>query len=392
MKNQAPEPPEDPRTNKRSVRGPSVDGSLRRIVVKLGSNTLTAGGDRLNRPQMLELVRQVAHLHARGLEIVLVSSGAGVTGREVLGFPRGRKDIPFKQVLAAVGQARLMQVWDNLFSLYGLAVAQTLLTRDDLQDRQRYLNARNTLLALLERRVVPIANENDVVAVDEIKIGDNDNLSAMVANVVDADWLVLLTDTGGLYTADPRKDPQATLIPEVREITEAIEALAGGVGSNRGTGGMATKIQAARLATESGTAVIIADGRTPDVLERLVAGETLGTRFLPLASKVESRKRWIISGLAARGEVAIDNGAALALVRGGKSLLPAGISAVHGHFERGDTINIKDSLGKRLACGVANYAAADLERIRGLHSADIETMLGYEYGEEAVHRNNLVLL
>ncbi len=364
----------------------------RRVVVKIGSSTLTAGTDRLNRPRMLELVRQVANLHLQETSVVIVSSGAMVTGREVLGFPKGRKDIPFKQVLAAVGQVRLMQVWDQLFSLYGLAVAQTLLTRDDLADRQRYLNARSTLLALLERRVIPIVNENDVVGVEEIKIGDNDNLSALVSNVIDADLLVLLTDIAGLYTADPHHDPQATLIPEVREIDPAIEALGGKAGSDRGTGGMVTKIQTAKLATESGTTVIIADGGVRDVLERLVQGESIGTRFLPSASQVESRKRWIISGLASRGEVIVDNGAAVALLRNGKSLLPAGITDVHGHFERGDTITVKDTTGRKVACGVANYSAGDLSKIHGLCSAEIEPILGYEYGEEAVHRNNLVLV
>jgi glutamate 5-kinase len=341
---------------------------------------------------MLELVRQIAHLHAQGIAVVLVTSGAMVTGREVLGFPKGRKDIPFKQVLAAVGQVRLMQVWDQLFSLYGLAVAQTLLTREDLADRQRYLNARNTLLALLERKVIPIVNENDVVGVEEIKIGDNDNLSALVSNLIDADLLVLLTDIAGLYTADPRHNPSARLISEVRVIDADIEALGGKAGSDRGTGGMMTKIQAAKLATESGTTVIIADGSVHDVLERLVKGEAIGTRFIPSESQVESRKRWIISGLASRGEVVIDNGAAIALLRNGKSLLPAGITEVRGSFERGDTIAIKDTNGKRLACGVANYSSADLNRIRGLHSTEIEPILGYEYGEEAVHRNNMVLL
>jgi glutamate 5-kinase len=365
---------------------------IHRMVVKIGSSTLTAGSDRLSRPQMIELVRQIANLHGRGLDTIVVTSGAMVTGREVLGFPKGRKDIPFKQVLAAVGQVRLMQVWDQLFSLYGLAVAQALMTREDLADRQRYLNARNTMLALLERRVVPIVNENDVVGVDEIKIGDNDNLSALVANLIDADLLVLLTDIAGLYTADPRADPAATLIPEVHEIDRAIEALGGKAGSDRGTGGMVTKIQAAKLATESGTPVVIADGSIHDILERLVQGEQIGTRFVPSESQVESRKRWIIAGLAGRGEVTIDNGAATALLRNGKSLLPAGITDVRGHFERGDTITIKDSGGKKLACGVANYGAADMARIRGLRSSEIEPILGYEYGEEAIHRNNLVVL
>lgn len=365
---------------------------MRRVVVKVGSSTLTGGGERLSKPQMLELVRQIAHLHEQGVSVVLVSSGAVASGREALGFPKGRKDIPFKQVLAAVGQVRLMQVWDQLFALYGLNVAQTLLTREDLADRQRYLNARNTLLALLETGVIPIVNENDVVGVDEIKIGDNDNLSALVANLIDADLLVLLTDIAGLYTADPRHDATATLIPEVSEIDAAIEAVGGRPGSERGVGGMTTKIQAAKLATESGTGVVICDGRVDGVLERLLKGETIGTRFVPTASQVESRKRWIISGLAGRGEVSVDDGASVAILRNGRSLLPAGIAAVHGRFERGDTIIVKDAAGKRLACGVANYSSTDLDKIRGRRSSDIGALLGYEFGEEAIHRNNMVIL
>jgi glutamate 5-kinase len=363
-----------------------------RLVVKLGSNTLTAGGERLSRPQMLELVRQVAALHRQGLQIVVVSSGAIAAGREVLGFPQPQKGIPFKQMLAAVGQNHLMRTWTDLFAIYGIPIAQTLLTRGDLANRQRYLNARNTLLALLDHGVITIINENDTVAVEEIRIGDNDNLSAQVAALVEADLLVLLTDTDGLYTADPHADPTATLIPEVTRLDARLERLAGRAGSDRGTGGMLTKIQAARLATQAGTAVVIANGSTPDVLLRLVGGERLGTLFHAAANSPRSRQCWIASGLASRGQVQIDEGAARALLQNGRSLLPAGITSVSGRFQRGDTVDILDASGRRIASGIANYAWGDVQRIAGLHSDRIEETLGYEYGEEVVHRNNMVIL
>jgi len=365
--------------------------SKMRLVVKVGTNTLTNGADSLSRPVMLNLVRQVAHLLERGDQVALVTSGAIVAGREALHISRDAKNIPFKQVLAAVGQARLMQTWDQLFSHYGLTVAQTLLTRADLADRQRYLNARNTLLALLDRRVVPIVNENDVVAVDEIKIGDNDNLSALVANLVDADLLVLLTDTAGLHTADPRRDPSATLINEVPTISDDIVRLASGAGTARGTGGMATKIQAARLATESGSTVLIVNGHAENVLVRASAGDVVGTRFPPARTGLESRKRWILAGLVGTASTRIDQGAVEALSRG-RSLLPAGIVDINGRFDRGDSVSIIDQTGKALGCGVVNYSSADLERIKGCKSSQIASVLGYHYGDEVIHRNNLVVL
>jgi glutamate 5-kinase len=372
--------------------------SYKRLVVKLGSNTLTAGGDRLNRPQMLELVRQIASLHRQGHEIIVVSSGAVAAGREVLGVPQShqsyqsQRGIPFKQMLAAVGQAHLMRTWTDLFGIYGIAIAQTLLTRGDLANRQRYLNARNTLLALLDRGVITIINENDTVAVDEIRIGDNDNLSAQVATLVDADLLVLLTDTDGLFTADPRTDPSATLIPEIAQADPRLERLTGRAGSARGTGGMATKIQAARLATQGGVAVVIANGQTPDILTNLATGLRLGTLFHPAPSSPGSRQCWIASGWASRGQVQVDAGAARALLRGGSSLLPAGITQVTGRFQRGDAVDILDPAGQRIASGIANYAWSDAQRIAGLHSDRIEETLGYEYGEEVIHRNNLVIV
>lgn len=374
---------------------------MKRLVVKVGTNTLTGGGKSLSREPMLGLVRQVARLERDGHQVALVSSGAIVAGRQALSVDpsassqslngKSARDIPFKQVLAAVGQAKLMQMWDQLFASEDLIVAQTLLTRADLADRQGYLNARNTLLALLDRHVVPIVNENDVVATEEIKIGDNDNLSALVANLIDADLLVLLTDQAGLYTADPRHDSAATLIPEVRSITDDIVALASGAGTERGIGGMATKVQAARLATESGVTVLVADGTAENVLIRSVKGEPLGTRFPSNRTKVESRKRWILSGLAGKAAAHIDEGAVSALKRG-RSLLPAGIVHVKGRFDRGDSVNIIGPEGKPVACGVANYSAADLERIKGCRSAQITQILGYHLGDEVIHRNNVVML
>jgi glutamate 5-kinase len=362
-----------------------------RIVVKFGTRTLTAGGEHLSRPRMIDLVRQIAALRAARHEMLLVSSGAIFAGRETLGSPPRRKDIPFKQTLAAMGQVRLMGLYEQFFALYDTPVAQALLTRADLVDRGRYLNARNTLLSLIQLRVVPVINENDVVAVEEIKIGDNDNLSALVANLVDADLLIMLTDQAGLFTADPRSDPGAQLIAEVTAIDEQVRTLAGGSGSAVGTGGMATKIGAAELATRSGTPVIIASGAEPDVLPRLVGGELLGTRFPALVSHVESRKRWILAE-PAHGVICMDAGAARALVQQGKSLLAVGVTGVSGQFERGQTARLLGPDEREIARGIANYNAADLAAIRGRPSKEIATILGYHYGPTVVHRDDMVLV
>ncbi len=365
--------------------------SYQRIVLKLGTNVLTAGGSRLNRPRILDLVRQVAHLHAAGREVVVVSSGAVLAGRERLNLYERQRGIPLKQMLAAVGQSRLMHLYGQLFDLYDIPVAQALLTRADLADRTRYLNARNTLLALLERRVIPIINENDVVGVEELRIGDNDNLSALVANLIDADLLVMLTDAAGLFTADPRVVPDAVLIPEVAQIDDAVRGLAGDAMTGRGTGGMITKIQAAELATRAGTTTIVAAGAAPDVLPRLAAGEALGTRFIAQATHLDSRKRWLLAD-PARGQVVIDEGAARALRERGKSLLPAGVAHVHGDFARGATVRVSDLAGQEIARGLTSYNSADLRAIAGLKSADIEARLGYDFGAEVIHRNDLVLV
>lgn len=366
-----------------------------RIVVKLGTNLLTGGSDHLSLETMASLVGQIARLYKEGLAVVIVTSGAIAAGRNRLGACEGRKEIISRQVLAAVGQSRLMDAYDQLFGWHEIIIAQTLLTRADLSDRLRYLNARNTLTALLELGVVPIINENDVVAVEEIQetvFGDNDNLSALVANLVDADLLMLLTDTGGLYTADPHRDAKAKLIERVDKIDAHIEGLAGGTWSERGTGGMATKIEAARLATASGVAVVIASGREHDVIVRSARGEAVGTFFQPIASRLESRKRWLLSQ-PSKGKIYVDAGAATALRSQSKSLLPAGVAKVAGEFDRGDVVNIFDNkTGEKIACGISNYSSNDTAIIKGAHSDRIAELLGREYGAELVHRDNMVTL
>ncbi len=365
-----------------------------RIIVKFGTSLLTGGTDRLDEGTISKLVSQVARLHQQGLELLVVSSGAIAAGRYKLGLDKKRRDIPYKQVLAAVGQGQLMNLYDQLFSGYDITVAQALLTRTDLADRAGYLNARNTLLALMELKVVTVVNENDVVAIDEIqeaRFGDNDNLSAMVANLVDADLLLILGDTAGLHTADPKQVLDASLIPLVENIDGEIESLVADTSGALGTGGMATKIEAARLATASGVTVILADGREPDIIVDAVAGKTVGTRFSPVATKLESRQRWMLSGLSTRGKLVVDAGAALALKKHKRSLLAAGILGVEGDFQSGDIVDIYNPEGDRLACGLTNYRSADIDIIKGVHSKKISTMLGCEYGSEIVHRNNLVV-
>jgi glutamate 5-kinase len=368
--------------------------SCKRIVVKFGTNLLTGGSDCLNTDIMSSLVSQVASLHRKGIELIVVSSGAIAAGRYKLGLAEEPKGIPYKQILASIGQSRLINVYEQLFEQHEITVAQALLTKADLSDRAGYLNARNTLLALLELRVLCIVNENDVVAVDEIqeaKFGDNDNLSAMVANLIDADLLIMLTDTAGLYNADPQLHPEAHLIAQVDKIDADIERLAADTPGEMGTGGMVTKIEAARLATASGVSMVIADGRLPDVIIRLADGEAIGTHFLPSSLKLESRKRWMLSGLCVRGKLFIDSGAAAALEKKNRSLLAAGIERIEGKCKRGDIVNIYNSQGRRIGCGISNYSSTDIGIIKGAHSGQIAKLLGYDYGSEVVHRNNLVI-
>jgi glutamate 5-kinase len=369
--------------------------NYRRFVAKFGTNLLTGGTGRLDSSIMSSLVEQVSHLHQQGYEIIIVSSGAVAAGRQKLGLDKEQKDIPFKQVLASVGQSQLMNAYEELFSKYNIVVAQALLTKSDLIDRAGYLNARNTLLALIELGVICIVNENDVVATDELgelKFGDNDNLSAMVANLIDADLLLLLTDIDGLYDADPQCHPEAKLIPRIEKIDAEIERAASDTANSCAVGGMITKLEAAKLATASGVTVVIANGCKPDVIKKIILGKNIGTILPSRTSKIESKKRWMLSGLACKGKLIIDDGAVVALKKQNRSLLPAGVVGVEGEFRRGDVVNIYDSNGNHLGCGMPNYNAGDIAAIKGAHSEEISSLLGYEYGDELIHRNNMVLV
>lgn len=367
---------------------------MQRVVIKLGTSVLTAGSDRLNRPLLVALARQVAELRRQQIQVLIVSSGAIAAGKEVLGvvpLQRSRANVPVRQMFAAAGQSRLMHLYDQLFEIYGLQVAQALLTREDLIDRKRYLNARNTLNLCLEHNLVPIVNENDAVATSEIRVGDNDNLSAYVAGLIDADLLLILTDIPGLYDADPRANPDARLIEVVDHIDDRIRAMAGGSGTHRGTGGMRTKIEAAERATRTGTTVVVASGSIPDVILRIVAQEPIGTRFTGSANRLDSRKRWITAEIVQSSRLVVDAGAAHALLHQGRSLLPAGIIQVEGSFDRGQTVRIFDTGGHEIACGLTQYRSADVDRIRGLHSHQIDETLGYDYGPEVVHRDDMIM-
>jgi len=362
-----------------------------RFIVKLGTSVLTSGSPYLDRDHMAELVRQCAALHRQGHQLIVCTSGAIAAGRERLDHPHLPDTLAVKQMLAAVGQSRLMHVWESLFQDYNIHVGQMLLTRADVTDRHRFLNARDTLQTLLDHRIVPIINENDAVATAEIKVGDNDNLSALVALLAEADLLILLTDQPGLFTADPRTNPDAELIPEVHAINDTLRRTAGASISGLGVGGMTTKLQAADVARRTGTDVVIASGHAPDVIRRVVAGETLGTRFPALDTPLANRKRWIFAGPAASGTLVVDEGAARALSQHGGSLLPAGITAVRGTFERGDTVSILGPQHNQLARGITRYDSTDLKRIQGHQSDDFVDMLGYTAGPVAVHRNDMIL-
>jgi len=390
---------------------PSFELLYHRIVVKAGTSVLTngSGARGLDRTVITDLVRQMCWLREQGAEVLLVTSGAIAAGREALeqkltgqtaeSSPsdqpgRSDRDIPSRQVFAAVGQSRLMHTYQELFHSQGHQVAQILLTIDDLSGRQSYLNVGNTLTGLLELGIIPILNENDVVAVDEIGevFGDNDRLSALVANLVDADLLVILTDIQGLYSADPNQDPTATLIPQVDRVDEEIEAVADKDLNPWARGGMPTKIDAARLVTSSGMAMVMCHGLAEDAILKAARGEAIGTLFRPAAEKLEARKRWMLGAISQRGEITVDAGAARALVEQNRSLLPAGIRSVNGDFHRGETVYVLDPQGRRIACGIANYHSADIARIQGAQSDTILPILGYHYGQEVIHRNNLVLL
>jgi glutamate 5-kinase len=366
-----------------------------RIVIKLGSHLLTDSDNQLDITVMSSLAKQIAGLHAQGAEVIIVSSGAVAAGRHKLGITGKIKGIPYKQVLASVGQSRLMNTYEKIFEPHNITIAQALLTKTDIADRTGYLNARNTLLALMELGVICIVNENDVVSADEIKenkFGENDILSAMVANLIDADMLMILSDTGGLYTADPRLYHEARLVPLVKKIDASIRRLCTDSSSGVGTGGMITKIEAAKLATASGVRVVIAAGREPDIILKLAAGDTRGTHFLPTISHLESRQRWMVSGLSIKGKLIIDNGAVLALKKENRSLLAAGVQSVEGKFGRGDMVGIYDTESTQIGCGITNYSSADIGKIKGASSNNIAGLLSIDYGPEVVHRNNLALL
>jgi len=363
----------------------------RRIVVKVGSSLVTNEGRGLDEQAIGEWCRQMSLLVRQGCEVIMVSSGAIAEGMKRLGWTDRPQLIHELQAAAAVGQMGLAQMYETKLRQHGLGSAQVLLTHADLADRERYLNARSTLLTLLKLGVVPVINENDTVVNDEIKFGDNDTLGALVANLVEADALVILTDQKGLYTADPRKDPAAQFVHEAKAGDPALEAMAGGAGSSLGRGGMITKILAAKRAAGSGASTVIAWGREPDVMLRLSAGEAIGTLLVAQTQKTQARKQWIADHLQLRGAVTVDAGAVVKLRDEGKSLLPIGMTGVDGDFSRGDVIAIRDASGVEMARGLANYASAEARLICRKPSAEFEKLLGYAAEPEMVHRDNLVL-
>ncbi|SHO58484.1 glutamate 5-kinase [Vibrio quintilis] len=362
------------------------------VIIKLGTSVLTGGTLALDRAHMVELVRQCAVLKNRGHSVVMVSSGAIAAGREHLNYPALINTIASKQMLAAVGQSHLIQTWESLFDIYGIKIGQILLTRADLEDRERFLNARDTINALIQNDIIPVVNENDAIATAEIKVGDNDNLSALVGILCGANKLLLLTDQKGLFTADPRKDPNAELIREVKKIDDTLRKIAGGSGTTLGTGGMATKLQAADIARRAGIEVIIAAGRAPNVISDSLSDMPQGTRFLPLEEALENRKRWILAGPIASGDIVIDDGAVEAVLTKGSSLLAKGITRVNGVFARGDVARISNRNGKTIARGISAYSSHDLEQIQGKHSKDINDILGHDYGSEVIHRDDMVVI
>lgn len=365
---------------------------VKRVVIKIGSRVLTAEGEGLDDVFLAALAGEVAHQRGKGREVIIVSSGAVAAGVKALGLKARPRTIPQKQAAAAVGQSKLMQAYEEAFSLHGLKVAQILLTRDDLANRHRFLNARATLDALLECGVVPVINENDTVVVEEIKFGDNDNLSALVSSLVEAHLLIILTDIDGFYDADPRSNPDARLVPLVKAVTREVERAAGGSGSAVGTGGMATKLAAAKRIGRYGVPTLIVNGRKSGTLAEALAGGDVGTLILPSGESLNRRKHWIAYTLRPRGRIFIDTGALVALTRHGKSLLPSGVVRVEGDFDRGACVLVCGPDGKEFARGIIDYSRREMEQICGCRSGEIEKCLGYRYGDEIIHRDNLVIL
>lgn len=360
------------------------------IVIKLGTSVLTGGSKQLNKARIVELVRQCYQLHAQGHRVVIVTSGAIAAGRECLNYPELPQTVASKQLLASVGQGRLIQLWEQLFAIYNINIGQMLLTRADMEDRERFLNAQDVLKALLEQNIVPVINENDAVATAEIKVGDNDNLSALVAILAQANKLILLTDLEGLYTADPRKDSNAQLIKEVDKIDDKLKSIAGDSVTGLGTGGMGTKLQAAEIAGKAGIEVVIAAGSQDNVIIDIAHNKSVGTRFKPYASPLEHRKYWIF-GAPPAGKILLDDGAVDAILHQGRSILPKGIISVIDNFSRGEVIDICDKKGISIARGVSRYNSDALKLIAGHHSRDISKIIGYEYGSVAVHRDDMIV-
>lgn len=365
----------------------------KRIVIKVGTSTITYANGKRNFSQIDRLAREISDLQNQGKEMILVTSGAVAVGVDRMGLPGKPKTIPGKQAAAAVGQGVLMHTYEKFFADYGQIVAQVLITKTEAIDRHRYTNTRNTFMELMRQRVIPIVNENDVVALDELKIGDNDNMSALVAGIVDADLVIILSDVDGLYTANPQTHPDAVIVPEVAEITPEIEASAGGVGSARGTGGMATKIQAAKAATSSGIHLVIASGTEKNAITRVLQGEELGTLFMSRENRLQFRKRWLAFGAKIAGSIVVDDGCAKAIRKaGGCSILPAGVFAVQGEFLPGSTVSVIDKDAHELARGLVHYSSAELEQIKGCNSGEIANILGHKNFDEVIHRDDLVIL
>jgi len=365
---------------------------IRRVVIKIGSSLLTKGGRGLDKVAIAEWVRQMAALRQRGVDVILVSSGSVAEGMCRLGLKVRPTALHELQAAASVGQMGLVRVFDDNFQQHDLHAAQVLLTHDDLSDRQRYLNARSTLLTLIKFGVVPVINENDAVATEEIRFGDNDTLAALVANLVEAELLVILTDQKGLFTADPSVNPDATLISEVSVNDERLEKMAGESRSGLGRGGMYTKVRAARLASRSGAATVVAPGALNNVITEVFAGIEVGTHFLPDIEPLIARKRWLAGQLQVKGYLVVDLGAITALKEQGKSLLAVGVRAVSGSFERGELVSCVDESGLEVARGLVNYGHADARLILGKSSAEFEKILGYADDAEIIHRDNLVLI
>lgn len=364
----------------------------RRIVIKIGSSLIASRESGLSADRIARLARQIADVRSQGREVLVVSSGAVVSGIKKLGLREYPKNLPVKQAAAAVGQSHLMWAYEKAFESLGLQVAQVLLTHEDLADRRRFLNARHTLTTLIKFGVIPIINENDTVAVEEIRVGDNDTLAAQVAHLVDADLLVILSDVDGLFTADPRKDPAATLIPLIQDITDDIEQRAGISSTFEGTGGMATKVRAAKKVGEFGVATLILNGTSAPMVSEVLVGQPGGSLFLARERRLTSRKHWIAFTLRAKGQLQLDQGAVDALVQKGKSLLASGILESTGHFDAGDPVTCVTPDGKECAKGLVNFSSEILARIKGLKTPDIQKLPGLQEYEEVIHRDNLALL